>query len=69
MSEVTAQMIERGRKGDPAEASRRRRMNIKLKHARQTLTSYSGRYGRSLRQSGPALRAKREERDAGDRAF
>jgi two-component system cell cycle sensor histidine kinase PleC len=35
-------MIERGRKGDPVEASRRRRMNIKLKHARQTLTSYSG---------------------------
>ena len=42
-------------------------MNIKLKHARQTLTSYSGRYRRSLRQSGPPLRAKREERDAGDR--
>ncbi len=42
MSEVTAQMIERGRKGDPEEASRRRRMNIKLKHARQTLTSHPG---------------------------
>ena len=42
MSEVTAQMIERGRKGDPAEASRRRKMNIKLKHARQTLTSSPG---------------------------
>ena len=42
MSEVTAQMIERGRKGDPVEASRRRRMNISLSNARQTLTSYSG---------------------------
>src|SRR5580700_4022917 len=42
MSEITAQMIERGRAGDPSAASRRRKMNIKLRHARQTLTSASG---------------------------
>ena len=39
MGDVTAEMIERGRKGDPAEAARRRKMTIKLRHARQTLTS------------------------------
>jgi len=39
MGEVTAEMIERGRKGDPAEAARRRKMSIKLKHARHALTS------------------------------
>jgi two-component system cell cycle sensor histidine kinase PleC len=44
MSEVTAEMIEKGRKGDPAEAARRRKMNIKLRHARQTLTSAPGDY-------------------------
>ena len=42
MSEVTAQMIEQGRVGDPVAASRRRKMKIKLKHARQTLTSGEG---------------------------
>ena len=44
MSEVTAEMIEKGRHGDPIEAARRRKMNIKLKHARQTLTSSPGDY-------------------------
>ena len=42
MSEVTAQMIEQGRGGDPGAASRRRKMNMKLRHARQTLTSAEG---------------------------
>src|SRR5271170_6056380 len=42
MSEVTAQMIEQGRGGDPGAASRRRKMKIKLRHARQTLTSAEG---------------------------
>src|SRR5271155_5430279 len=42
MSEVTAQMIEQRRGGDPGAASRRRKMNIKLRHARQTLTSAEG---------------------------
>jgi two-component system cell cycle sensor histidine kinase PleC len=42
MSEVTAEMIERGRKGDPEESSRRRKMNIKLKHVRHSLTSTTG---------------------------
>ncbi len=42
MSDVTAEMIERGRRGDPEEASRRRKMNIKLKHARHALTSTNG---------------------------
>ena len=39
MGEVTAEMIERGRKGDPAEAGRRRKMSLKLKHARHSLTT------------------------------
>jgi two-component system cell cycle sensor histidine kinase PleC len=39
MGDITAEMIERGRKGDPAEAARRRKMTIKLKHARQSLTA------------------------------
>src|SRR3984957_32787 len=42
MSVVTAQMIEQGRGGDPGAASRRRKMNMKLRHARQTLTSTEG---------------------------
>lgn len=42
MSKVTAEMIERGRKGDPDEIARRRRMNIKLKHVRLGLTSSPG---------------------------
>src|SRR5271168_2080151 len=42
MSEVTAQMIEQGRGRDPGAASRRRKMNMKLRHARQTLTSAEG---------------------------
>jgi len=41
MGDVTAEMIERGRKGDPMEAARRRKMTIKLKHARQSLTANS----------------------------
>ena len=39
MSEVTAEMIEQGRNGDPAATTRRRKMNIKLRQARETLTS------------------------------
>jgi two-component system cell cycle sensor histidine kinase PleC len=42
MSDVTAEMIERGRRGDPERASRRRKMNIKLKHVRHALTSTTG---------------------------
>ena len=39
MDEVTAEMIERGRNGDPDEAARRRKMSLKLKHARHALTN------------------------------
>jgi two-component system cell cycle sensor histidine kinase PleC len=39
MSEVTAEMIEQGRNGDPAATTRRRKMNIKLRQARENLTS------------------------------
>ena len=42
MSDVTAEMIERGRRGDPEQASRRRKMNVKLKHVRHALTSSTG---------------------------
>ena len=42
MADVTAEMIERGRRGDPEEAARRRKMTIKLKHARHALTSSTG---------------------------
>src|SRR5271154_833654 len=53
MSEVTAQMIEQGRGRDPGAASRRRKMNMKLRHARQTLTSvesdHSGPYDSLVR--------------------
>jgi two-component system cell cycle sensor histidine kinase PleC len=35
-------MIERGRRGDPEQASRRRKMSIKLKHVRHALTSSTG---------------------------
>ena len=42
MDDVTAEMIERGRRGDPQDAARRRKMNIKLKHARHALTSTTG---------------------------
>ena len=42
MADVTAEMIERGRRGDPEQASRRRKMNIKLKHVRHALTSTTG---------------------------
>ena len=42
MSDVTAEMIERGRRGDPEQASSRRKMNIKLKHVRHSLTSTTG---------------------------
>ncbi len=41
MSEVSAERIDKGRNGDPASAARRRKMTIKLKHARQSLTSNS----------------------------
>ncbi len=48
MSEVSAEKIDRRRNGDPAAAARRRKMTIKLKHARQSLTSnsvdFSGQY-------------------------
>ena len=47
MSEASAETVDKDRDGDPA-AARRRKMTIKLKHARQTLTSssvdYSGQY-------------------------
>jgi two-component system cell cycle sensor histidine kinase PleC len=39
MSEVTAQMIEQGRNGDPSEVARRRAMLAHLRRARQALTS------------------------------
>ena len=66
MSKVTAQMIEQGRKGDPEEASRRRKMNIKLKHVRLSLTSAEGEssgpydslvrlYAQSVQSSAPAV--------------
>ncbi len=42
MAGVTAEMIGKGRRGDPDEAARRRKMTIKLKHARQSLTSSTG---------------------------
>ena len=42
MNDVTAEMIERGRGGDPQDAARRRKMNIKLRHARHALTSTTG---------------------------
>ncbi|MBV8664408.1 MAG: hypothetical protein JO107_15045, partial [Hyphomicrobiales bacterium] len=41
MSQVSAETIEKSRGADPASAARRRKMSIKLKHARQTLTSNS----------------------------
>ena len=42
MNDVTAEMIERGRGSDPQDAARRRKMNIKLRHARHALTSTTG---------------------------
>jgi two-component system cell cycle sensor histidine kinase PleC len=45
MSEVTAEMIENGRGADPASATRRRRMNLKLREAREKLTTASGELG------------------------
>src|SRR5271163_753626 len=48
MSEVSTEQVDKVRAGDPASAARRRKMTIKLKHARQSLTSnsvdYSGQY-------------------------
>ncbi len=41
MSEVSAEKIDRGRNGDSTAAARRRQMTIKLKQARQSLTSNS----------------------------
>ena len=42
MDDVTAEMIERGRGGDRLEFARRRKMNIKIRHARHALTSQTG---------------------------
>ena len=39
MSEVTAEMIENGRSGDPGATTRRRKMNARLRHARLKLTT------------------------------
>jgi two-component system cell cycle sensor histidine kinase PleC len=39
MSEVTAEMIERGRSGDPRAASERRRRSMKVREARERLTT------------------------------
>ncbi len=39
MAEVTAEMIERGRAGDPAAAAQRRRLAIRMRQAREKLTS------------------------------
>ena len=41
MSEVTAEMIENGRSGDPNATTRRRKMNARLRHARLKLTTSS----------------------------
>jgi two-component system cell cycle sensor histidine kinase PleC len=43
MSEVTAEMIENGRARDPASASRRRKMTIKMRQAREKLTTSNDR--------------------------
>ncbi len=43
MSEVTAEMIEKGRTLDPASATRRRKMTIKIRQAREKLTTASDR--------------------------
>ncbi len=66
MGEVTAEMIGRGRGGDPAEAARRRKMSIKLKHARHALTNSSAEdngpydsmvrlYAQSMKSATPAV--------------
>ncbi len=43
MSEVTAEMIENGRARDPVSASRRRKMTVKMRQAREKLTTASDR--------------------------
>src|SRR5579863_4883628 len=43
MSEVTAEMIENGRVRDPASAIRRRKMTVKMREAREKLTTASDR--------------------------
>jgi two-component system cell cycle sensor histidine kinase PleC len=43
MSEVTAEMIENGRARDPVSASRRRKMTVKMRQARERLTTSSDR--------------------------
>ena len=43
MSEVTAEMIENGRARDPASASRRRKMTVKMRQAREKLTTANDR--------------------------
>jgi two-component system, cell cycle sensor histidine kinase PleC len=43
MSEVTAEMIENGRVRDPASATRRRKMTVKMRAAREKLTTASDR--------------------------
>ena len=49
MVEVAAEKNDKGRASDPAAAARRRTMTIKLRHARQTLTTssvdFAGQYG------------------------
>ncbi|MEK4033395.1 HAMP domain-containing sensor histidine kinase [Methylocystis sp. IM3] len=60
MSEVTAEMIERGRGLDPQTATRKRRMGARLREARERLTtSDTGRRGADLE----LLRAYAETRD------
>jgi two-component system cell cycle sensor histidine kinase PleC len=44
MSEVTAEMIERGRRVDPAAAAHRRRLALKVRDAREKLTSTGSGY-------------------------
>ena len=68
MSEVTAQMIEQGRGGDPAAAARRRKMNIKLRHARQTLTSAAATTPEPYDSLVRLFAQSAKQRDARDRA-
>src|SRR5580700_8697568 len=43
MSEVTAEMIENGRARDPVSATRRRKMTVKMRQAREKLTTVNDR--------------------------
>ncbi len=61
MSEITAEMIERGRGLDPKTATKKRRMGARMREARERLTtSDTGRRGADLE----LLRAYAETRDA-----